>query len=174
MSRLDYEKLSFMQEGLFASSMTGHPFSALPHDQWIEMTMNKGSKMKGGWIGITQNENVLHINTKIVNKVIKLKEVLKQMAGFGDYSMKHIECTNARKENDERAVQNLISTIQLWQSNPWTSEALPLRTLESGLVASQKLEADFKTAKQDVENRMQEYLKESIQSNKKQFVVTLS
>ena len=83
MSSLDSEKESFLSQGMFASSMTGSPFTALPHDQWIEMTMNKGSKMKGGWIGITVNENALHVNTKIVNTVVKLKETLKQIAGFG-------------------------------------------------------------------------------------------
>ena len=31
------------------------------------MTMNKGSKMKGGWIGFTKNESMLHIHTKTVN-----------------------------------------------------------------------------------------------------------
>ena len=35
--------------------MYGFSFSALPNDQWIELTMKKSSKMKGG---ITQNEEV--------------------------------------------------------------------------------------------------------------------
>ena len=48
MNNLDEEKASYMKSGLFAASMSGRSFSALPHDQWIEMTMNKGSKMKGG------------------------------------------------------------------------------------------------------------------------------
>ena len=38
------EKIScFMKEGLFAQSMTGNPYSCIPLDLWIEMTMNKGS-----------------------------------------------------------------------------------------------------------------------------------
>ena len=35
--------------------------------------MNKGSKMKGGWIGIMQNE-------EIVNKITKVKVKLKEIA----------------------------------------------------------------------------------------------
>ena len=46
MNNLDEEKAFYMRSGLFSASMSGRPFSALPHDQWIEMTMNKGSKMK--------------------------------------------------------------------------------------------------------------------------------
>ena len=43
------------------------------------MTMNKGSKMKGGWIGITDNEAALQINTKVVNNITKVKELLKSV-----------------------------------------------------------------------------------------------
>ena len=124
MSSLDSEKASFLSQGMFASSMTGSPFTALPHDQWIEMTMNKGSKMKGGWIGITNNENALHVNTKIVNKIVKLKETLTEIAGFGEYRRQHIECTTSRKEKDEHAVQNLVTTLQLWESTPWNFQSL--------------------------------------------------
>ena len=55
--------------------MPGQSFSALPHDQWIEMMMNKGSKMKGGWIGITKNEEAIHNNTKAVNIIAKLRNL---------------------------------------------------------------------------------------------------
>ena len=47
---------SYMEKGHLSPSMTGLPFSAIPRarDQWIEMTTNKGTKMKGGWIGFTK------------------------------------------------------------------------------------------------------------------------
>ena len=41
MNNLDEEKAFYKRSGLFSASMSGRPFSALPHDQWIEMTMNK-------------------------------------------------------------------------------------------------------------------------------------
>ena len=66
MNNFDQEKVSYMNAGLFAASMSGQSFSAFPHDQWIEMTLSKGSKMKGGCIGITQNEEALNNNTKVV------------------------------------------------------------------------------------------------------------
>ena len=37
-----------MTKGLFAQSLTGNPYSCLPLDMWIEMTVNKGSKIKAG------------------------------------------------------------------------------------------------------------------------------
>ena len=60
MNNLTIEEQSFIEQGLFAASMT----SSIPCDQWIEMTMNKGSKMKGGF---TENESMLHIHTKTVH-----------------------------------------------------------------------------------------------------------
>ena len=75
MNNLDQEKVTCMNAGLFAASMPVQSFSALPHDQWIEMMMNKGSKMKGGWIGITKNEEAIHNNTKAVNIIAKLRNL---------------------------------------------------------------------------------------------------
>jgi len=40
MNNLDKEETQYIR-GLFAASMSGQPFSALPLDQWIEMTMNR-------------------------------------------------------------------------------------------------------------------------------------
>ena len=79
MNNLDQEKASYMNAGLFEASVSGQSFSALPHDQWIEMMMNKGSKLKGGWIGITQNEEAAHTSIK-VNIIAKVKESGKLIA----------------------------------------------------------------------------------------------
>ena len=42
-SSLPDDQAKYMGEGVFAQSMTGNPYSCLPLDLWIEMTMNKGS-----------------------------------------------------------------------------------------------------------------------------------
>ena len=44
-----------MAKDLLAQSLIGNPYSCLPLDIWIEMTMNKGSKMKPGWKNILKN-----------------------------------------------------------------------------------------------------------------------
>ena len=58
-STLPDEINAYMKDGLFAQSMTGKPCTCLPLDLWIEMTMNKGSKMKAGWKSILKNETML-------------------------------------------------------------------------------------------------------------------
>ncbi|KAG0711388.1 hypothetical protein GWK47_020695 [Chionoecetes opilio] len=52
LSNLPEERTAYMRDGLLSQSVTGKPYSmsCLPLDLWIEMTMNKGSKMKAGWL----------------------------------------------------------------------------------------------------------------------------
>ena len=69
---LQEEKAQHMFDGLFAQSMTGKPYSCLPLDLWIEMMMNKGSKMKAGWLRILRNEQMLlsHLlNANLINRI---------------------------------------------------------------------------------------------------------
>jgi len=40
----------------FTQSITGNPYSNLAWDMWIECTMNKGNKMKSGWLSILKDE----------------------------------------------------------------------------------------------------------------------
>ena len=67
MKGLTTDKTYFTKAGMFTASLTGKPFSGLSYEQWIEMTMKKGSKMKGEWIGITQNEEALQTTIKMKN-----------------------------------------------------------------------------------------------------------
>ena len=113
---LPADQASFLKAGMFTASLTGKPFSASSYEQWIEMTMNKGSKMKGGWIGITQNEEALQTNIKIVNKIMKVEVKLKEIAKWKQTQYKHIECLLSRMKKDEEAVQNANECLQKWNS----------------------------------------------------------
>ena len=43
--------------------------SILPFDQWIDVTLNKGSKMKYGWVGFTKNQGMRYIHAKTISKI---------------------------------------------------------------------------------------------------------
>ncbi len=60
----------------FAQSMTGNPYSSIPWDMWIEMTMNKGSKLKAGWLSILRNEKQLLSDTRNANNLGRVCAVL--------------------------------------------------------------------------------------------------
>ena len=126
MNNLDKKKVSYMNAGLFAAAMSDQSLSALPHDQWIEMRMKKGSKMKGGWIGITQNEEALHTNTKIVGIIAKVKESVKVIVDISKRRYKHIECFPSRMKKDEETVQGAMKVLQEWNTNPWVPDITAL------------------------------------------------
>ena len=100
-----------MREGLFAQSMTGKPYSCLPLDLWIEITMNKGSKMKAGWKSILKNEKMLFTHTRTVHSVGRVRSSLHSLADITDSLKDHKENSTKRLLQDERAVQDLDRCI---------------------------------------------------------------
>lgn len=59
----------FMKSGMFVQPMSGKPYSCVALDIWIESTMNKGSKLKCGWLAIRKNEKQLLSNTRNINNI---------------------------------------------------------------------------------------------------------
>ena len=55
--------------------------------------MNKGSKMKNGWIGITHNEEVLKVKTNVISNITKVKKSLK-VNNIKKRQYSHKECEN--------------------------------------------------------------------------------
>lgn len=111
MNNLDEEATSYIKNGLFSASLSGRSFSAIPHDQWIEITMNKGSKMKGGWIGVTQNESAINVHTKIINKIGMVRETLHRAADLKARKYDHAESSKSRITKDEKVVQDTTTCI---------------------------------------------------------------
>ena len=60
---LPVDQAAFMEDAMFAQSMTGNPFSCVAVNLRIESTMNKGSKLKSGWLAILNNEKHILSNT---------------------------------------------------------------------------------------------------------------
>ena len=56
-------------------------------------------------------------------------------------------------KKDENAVQNAIVSLRKWNSVLWDTDITALRLLESGLLASKKLEEDFLTARKAGEEK---------------------
>ena len=120
MSNLPDSKVEYLKGGLFAQSITGKPYTCLPLDLWIEMTMNKGSKMKAGWKQILKNETILLCHTRNANSVNRIRLSLHEVAKVKLFnSQVHRENTNTRMMLDESAVQDLESCIVEFDCNPF-------------------------------------------------------
>ena len=173
MSCLPEEKAKYLYQGLFAQSMTGKPYSCLPLDLWIEMTMNKGSKMKAGWKRILKNEKMLSIHTRNANSVNRVRVALHAMANVRKATQGHTENSAFGLKADEQAVQDIDKCLTEFSSKPFDLSNGTLRTLQSGMIASDKLVYDFETAHSDGELLVKEFFEERMFSAEKSFDDTM-
>ena len=161
LSTLPAEQVQFLRSN-FAQSMTGNPYSSIPWDLWIEMTMNKGSKMKAGWLSILRNEKQLLADTRNVNNLGRIRAALHNQVNRKQLSRKHKECAPARMCMDEQALQDLILCMREFGCFPF-DPALPiLRPLQSAIPAPPELIRDFQTAREDGELRLETFLEERV------------
>lgn len=148
---LPEDKAMHFRNGLFSQSISGNPYSCLPLDLWIEMTMNKGSKMKAGWLKILKNEKMLLTDSRNVNKVNQVRASLHSQAKSTKSKQIHSENTSQRMKVDEQAVQDITSCLIEFGSDPFDETKPSLRSLQSGVVASSLLVDDFESAHCDGE-----------------------
>ena len=168
MYNLNEDAKSYMEKGLFSASLTWLPFSAIPHDQWIEMTM-----MKGGWIGFTKNVSMVNIHTHTVNDMMQIRDTLHSQASLKSTKQNHAVNSKSKLKTDEQKVQDIIACLLDWDVNPWDKDKNILCYLESGFLASKVLIADFNSAKNDGEIQIVKYFKERIKSSEKLITQTI-
>ena len=77
---LDKEQAIFFKSH-FVQSMSGLPYSAMPLDMWIEVTMNLCSKLKAGWLHLIQNEKQLFVIARNANNVSRVKFAVEKKLG---------------------------------------------------------------------------------------------
>ena len=63
---------AFLREN-FALSLTGNPYSSMAWCLCIKTTMNKGFKLKSGWLSIQQNEKQLLVHSRNVNNIARIR-----------------------------------------------------------------------------------------------------
>ena len=68
--------------------------------------------MTVGWIKITQKEEALHTNTKVVNIIAKNIDSVKVIANISKRRDKDIEFSPSCMKNDEEAFQGAMKALQ--------------------------------------------------------------
>ena len=114
---------------IFADSVTGQPYSSLPTELGIEMTMNKGSKMKAGWQRIFGNEAILCAKIKSTNYINQLRVKLHYIADMKSYKSGHKENTASRIKLDELGVQGIDAYVVDFNCDPFDPENVQLCSL---------------------------------------------
>ena len=160
------DKTMFFAEN-FAQSITGNPYSSIPWDLWIEMTMNKGSKLKAGWLSILRNEKQLMVDTRNANNLGRVRAAIHNQVNNKELSRKHNECAPARMRKDEQAVQDLLSCIEEFDCFPFDPASPILRTLQSAIPVPPDVVCNIASAKQDGESKLEEFMEERVYSKEK-------
>ena len=160
------DQLNFLREN-FAQSVTGNPYSSMAWCMWIECTMNKGSKMKSGWLSILKNEKQLLVHSRNVNNIARIRTAHNAAAKRKAIDWKHTECHPKRRKLDEECVQNILDCLQEFEAYPFDPDFPILRTMQSGVPAPPELVKDFKSAGEDGENNLETHLQERVYSKTK-------
>ncbi|CAB3976667.1 Hypothetical predicted protein [Paramuricea clavata] len=166
LSSLSPDQTQFFSSN-FAQSITGNPFSCIPWDMWIEMTMNKGLKLKAGWLSILRNEKQLMTDIRNANNLGRVRTAVHNQINRKQISRTHSEFAPTRMCKDEQAVQDLIACIKEFDCFPFDVSSPNLRTLQSAIPAPTEMIRDFQTAKQDGETKLKEFMDECVYSKEK-------
>ena len=168
MVNLSEDIVQFMPT-IFSHSITGKPYSALPTDLWIEMTMNKGSKMKAGWHRILGNEQMLCANLRNANNINQLRVAVHRIANMKQYKSGHKENTSTRLRVDELAVQDVDACIGDFDCDPFDPLNSKIRSLQSGEIASDDLQTDLLSAFNDGEEKLKTFFEERVFNQTKEW-----
>ena len=90
LTALPFDQVAFLRTD-FTQSITGNPYSNMAWDMWIECTMDKGSKMKSGWLTILQNGKQLLVHSRKLNNA-RIRTAHNILANRKDANRKHVEC----------------------------------------------------------------------------------
>ena len=134
----------------------------MAEDMWIECTMNKGNKLKSGWLSILQNEKQLLVHSRNVNNVARIRAAHNALANRKKAKRKHMECGLKRMREDEQCVLELVTCMHEFDSFPFDPSSPTPRTLQSATPASAELVADFNSAHAAGEEKLTSFLRERV------------
>ena len=118
-----------------------------------------GSKLKQGWLNLLNNEKQLFSTTRNVNNISRIRSTIKH-----NPKKKHIECQSSRMKKDERAVQDIETCLEEFDTKTFEASNPVLRTLQSTIAASNEPIADLKKAISERDEQIISFLNERVYS----------
>jgi hypothetical protein len=109
---------------------------------------------------ILKNETMLLTHTQNANNVNRVRASLHAIAKLKATSQQHADNSTNRMRIDEKAVQDLDCCINEFDSDPFDLSKPALRSLQSGILASEKLVLDFDTAYEEGESFVKTFFSE--------------
>ena len=110
----------FLEES-YAHSLTGNPYSGMSLDMIIEVTTNKGSKLKSDWLQILKNEKQILVHSRNDNNTACICNALHHHIGIKKGASKHTESPPWKLQEDEQVAQDLLNSISEFECFPFLS-----------------------------------------------------
>ena len=90
----------FLEE-IYAHSLTGNWCSGMSLDMIIEVTMNKGYKIKSGWLSILKNKKQLLVQSWNFNNIACFSNAVHRHINTIKGAYKHTESSSRRSKEDD-------------------------------------------------------------------------
>ena len=135
-----------LMNGNFAVQRSNQPFTSIPHDQTIEVTINKDTKVRGGLVGKTLRRDTTNKWIWTAADRATYFQSCKDLCGQGSASSRgHPDGSVARIKQDERAIQKIVETVNDLV-NPFIHHEV-ITHIASGKYATPSIEHDLLEAK---------------------------
>ena len=108
------------------------------------------------------------------NSINRIRVCLHVIANMEETSRRHAENSTSRLRIGEQAMQDLSSCINEFDCDPFDLTKPTLRSLQSGMIASEEHVKDFETAHDDGEALVKKFFDEKMFSTEKSFDATIS
>ena len=105
---------------------------------------NFSSKLKQGWLNLLNNEKQLFSTTRNVNNISLIRSTIKRILKKKDRQRENVECQSSRMKKGERAVQDIESCLEEFDTKPFEISNPVLHTPHSVIVASDEVIVDLK------------------------------
>ena len=116
LTNIPRDRERFLEEN-YAHSFTGSPYSGMSLDMIIKVTMNKGSKLKSGWLSILKNEKQLLVHSGNCDNIACICNAVDRHTGAKKGVYKHTESSSGRLKEDELVHGIRAKLVSNWQQN---------------------------------------------------------
>ena len=114
------------------------------------------------WLQLLQNEKQLFVTARNANNISRVKSILEENLQRKDRKVTHTECQPARMVADEKAIVDILETLQECSGHIFSPEYPELRSIQSGMVASDEAILDFSVALHKGEQQVKELLQKRV------------
>ena len=108
--------------------------------------MNLGSALKAGWLHLLQNDKQLFSTIRNASNVGRIRQALEAKLKSKRKRSKHTDCQPARLRKDEKAIQDILTSLEVFECDLFSPENPVLRSIQSGIKATPTVALDLSVA----------------------------